>query len=165
MTSETPTDFNDPAVVKESLPKTSGWWLGLYLQQMFRQLARQIGHQASLEKWNRFLLSAVTAGFLITIATYGWVVHQKFNMQQLIQETQAIQESNTARSIHLNRLQSFTGIMKNAQDSQWLSAPKETLTLMAPMGQPLPQTGAIGPALKNTNDRDSKRRWPVVTGY
>ncbi|MDH4378696.1 MAG: hypothetical protein QE263_02155 [Vampirovibrionales bacterium] len=165
MTSATPTDFNDPAVVKKPLPKTSAWWLGLFLQQIFRQLVRQIGHQAFLEKWNRFLLSAVTAGFLITIATYGWVVHQKFTMQQLIQETQAIQESNTARSIHLNRLQSFTGIMKNAQDSQWLSAPKETLTLMAPMGQPLPQTVAIGSALRNTNGQDAQRRWPIVTGY
>ena len=142
-----------------------GWLLSL-LAPWAHQLGRQLGHQASLEHLNRLLLGAVTVGFLVTIATYGWVVHQKFTLQQLIQETQSLQESNTARSIHLNRLQSFTGIMKNAQDSHWLSEPKETLTLLAPLGQPLPHELPPINALQAANHHAvALQRWPVVTGY
>ena len=172
MTSVTPTDVSNSPVVKKPdsrlFSRGSYWGLNLGVnkaaQKNLRKVWRHLGHQASLERWNRLLLGAVAIGFLVTIATYGWVVHQKFAMQQLIQETQALQESNTARSIHLNRLQSFTGIMKNAQDSHWLSAPKETLTLMAPVGQPLPNVSS--PELSSSDaSRSHTQRWPIVTGY
>ncbi|MFN8614454.1 MAG: hypothetical protein U0003_00875 [Vampirovibrionales bacterium] len=119
---------------------------------------RLLRQQLWLERVNRGLLGAVLVGFFITMLSYGWVVHQKYTMQQLIQSTQTLQESNTALSIQLNRLQSFTGIMHQAQASQWLEEPSDTVTVMASVGQPLP-TVASQDRVKRPD------QWPVVTGY
>jgi hypothetical protein len=170
MSSTPPAEFNDALPLKR--PRATKGWLQALLGPWVSMLGNFLGQQAALEKLNRLLLGAVAVGFLVTIATYGWVVHQKFTLQQLIQETQALQESNTAHSIQLNRLQSFTGIMRNAQSSHWLSEPKETLTLLAPLGQPLPQSlssaamqrlGAS--AFFDNQHATAGQRWPLVTGY